>query len=344
MRSSGRFEQFDSQRKEWTERKHRILTHYITVALAKLSRISKQILLVDGFAGANQYSETVQGSTLIMANAAANVKNAEVTVAACEADAQTFSDLNKNLIDHIAAGRVVTFFGRHADHVEELLGMAGTGAAVVFLDPPGSLDSFSISEDLDPWCRRQGPTDVLGLFFPLQVMRAIAGQDFPNKEERLQAVLGDCNLKEATVDQVAEAFSEGIERKKKFYGSYAVFKKEPKALAYVIYGLSDSAHGFALLSDAVARDHSELEVYRNRDETLDLFDEDPAISLKAQLREELTEHAMQMLRDQPSISTKDLARELLASSSSRGRYFGRFTEKQFTQFKREAELRLSAGR
>ena len=60
---------FDGKR-DWSEVKDRVLSHYITAYLKKVQHLRKPILLVDAFAGPGVFDDGKPGSPLLMCNAA----------------------------------------------------------------------------------------------------------------------------------------------------------------------------------------------------------------------------------------------------------------------------------
>ena len=328
---------FEKARKEWTERKHTLIQAYIRVALSKLATKRNPIVLIDGFAGANQYGEEREGSTLIMAIEANRITSTDVTVLACESNAEYFEILQKNLSGFVADGSVKLFPKTHSEALPELMMLSSSKSAVVFLDPDKP-SSFSLTKDLKPWCERNGVTDILGLYFPGAVARMGAAGNQGRSIEIIRENVGGSTEIPQTEEEAISAFSQEVSHWKKFFGIYKMMKVNPKRVAYSIYGFSDHQDGLALLSDNVARD---MEKWSEIVGSGNLFAEDPEFSKKASLRDELIIQAIPIVKNDEKIRSGKLAAQIFKTCSDPSRYFGQFIEKDFTKIRNEALKRLS---
>jgi len=130
-------EHFESERPEWTKRKHGLLERYVRPAAMKMRKMGGTVVLVDGFAGANSYGTELTGSTAIMVRAARAVVRAgsEAVVYACEPDPGRFNALASNLSSDIADGLLRVFNQAHAEALPAILKEIGLKPTIVFLDP-----------------------------------------------------------------------------------------------------------------------------------------------------------------------------------------------------------------
>jgi three-Cys-motif partner protein len=328
---------FERDRKEWTARKHNVLRQYLHVAVAKLARLGKPIALVDGFAGANEYNQERIGSTQLMAAEALLPHPVSVKVLACESKHSTFQQLQENLEPFIQSGAVLALHGSHSEHVPELLRLSEGHSVIVLLDPDRP-SSFNLQSDLLPWAKRAGTTDILGLFFSQNVARIASAGDQGNSRSIIESNLGIEVQDSLTEEEAYNHFQEAACDLKKYFGMYRMRKVKPRSIVYAIYGLSGHPDGLALLSDAVARDY---DGWVRQTNTPDLFADDPAVSEKAVLFEELVQCAMPILEKEDSIRSLKLAGKIFERIEDRSRIFGQFQESNYTLIKREALKRLS---
>lgn len=331
---------FEESRREWTARKHKVVGHFVHVAIAKMKLIGRseslpkgrnKVALVDGYAGENQYGEERIGSTIIMANEAKKAfttHGTEVRIFACEADPVTYASLCENLKEDIDSGLVTVLLGTHADNLPTLVRLVSDWPTVVFLDPHKP-DQMSVERDIAPWTRRKWTTDVLGTFFGGSVARMVGGaRAVGYGEAKLEEILGPGWHEVQGEYEAYDRFKAQISSLSKFSGMYLLRKRNPNRIAYGIFGLSASAHGMALLSDATARDFHELT--RSRGGDASLFDDDPEFSEKAWWDDQLKVALRPLVQKDTSVPGKKLMVKLFEVKAN-ARFFGRFVERHFNQ-------------
>lgn len=67
---ANRSDHFFTSAKSWSRRKHSILAKYLMPFSAKVGSRSKEVFIVDGFAGAAKYGDDYEGSPLLIARVA----------------------------------------------------------------------------------------------------------------------------------------------------------------------------------------------------------------------------------------------------------------------------------
>ncbi|MGV3617850.1 MAG: three-Cys-motif partner protein TcmP [Fimbriimonas sp.] len=265
---------FSGPRPEWTARKHALAGRYFVPAAMKMKTINGSVALIDGFAGPNCYSGEITGSTVIMVEAARKVvaQGARAKVYACEPNEERFQALTRNLKEPIDSGLLDAFNTTHAQAVPQIKREIGDAAALVFLDPQTAAE-MTLAGDIGPWASRRS-TDILGVFMGGDACRVCASLLATNPDSTtMQESLGDAWTSAVTEDAAYQVFMQVLRGRKRFGGLYRLRKQEPKKCAYGIFGLSDSAHGMWLLSEAIAKDWGVLKGYDASRRTPSLFDD-----------------------------------------------------------------------
>lgn len=124
---------FDCKR-AWSERKDHILAYYLQPYLAKVSRLGRPILIVDGFAGPGKFGDGKIGSPLIICSKviAAVKRGANVSVLCIEADPELLEQLRHNLSAFSFARAEGGEFLDHVSHIEH---MARSHTVFLYVDP-----------------------------------------------------------------------------------------------------------------------------------------------------------------------------------------------------------------
>lgn len=121
-----------------------------------------------------------------------------------------------------------------------------------------------------------------------------------------------------------------IRRLKSFAGLYQLRKVDPERYAYGIFGLSDSAHGYWLLSDAVAKDAENLRIADEAKKGAHLFSETEREESAEALLQRLSDLARPVVETEPSLSGEGLAIKMLDRGIAIEKLFGRYQGKDFT--------------
>jgi three-Cys-motif partner protein len=132
---------FFEQRREWSKRKHEVLTGYAAQFARILGRSGRTVYLVDAFAGRGFYgtgTEQEPGSPLLAAQLAEDLASNGRYNLRCinvEADSAAFRDLSDATKPY--ARLVENRQGRFAEHVDQILSDVGSHPTLFFLDPFG---------------------------------------------------------------------------------------------------------------------------------------------------------------------------------------------------------------
>lgn len=330
---------FGAERPEWTARKHALLERYMVPAAMKISSADRfnRVHLVDGYAGPNEYGGKITGSTVIMISAALKAIGAgrRVVVHACEHDPEhpnRFISLERNLREHIESGLLRVYNKTHSEAVPEISAAIGNAPAIVFLDPQTAAQ-MTLDGDIKPWTDRSR-TDILGVFMASQACRISTSAQSSNLESAAASAALGPKWREATSESKAvEVFTDQIRSLKKYAGLYLLRKVEPERYAYGVFGLSDSPHGYWLLSNAVAKDAANLKIADEAKKVRDLFTEVELEESGEILLQRLTDLAGPVVEEDPSLSGEELAIKLLENGIAVQELFGRYQGKDFTAAK-----------
>lgn len=324
---------FEEEPPEWTQRKHSILARYVVAGAMKISFRDPQrrVALVDGFAGPNEYGGKVGGSTVIMIDAAqkAIASGRRVAVHACEVDPQRFDTLRRSLDVHIQSGLLKVYCKTHAEAVPEIIADIQGAPAMVFLDPQTAAQ-LTLRGDLRPWSERSW-TDILGVFMASQACRICASANTSKGESAVaEAFLGPLWREATSEAKSVELFLEQIKPLKKFAGLYMLRKVKPVTNAYGFFGLSDSPHGYWLLSDAVAKDAAKLREADKAKKEASLFDAVEEEESSEALIERLATLASPFVTEDPNLIGDELAIRMFGAGVGVQELFGRYQHTDFT--------------
>jgi three-Cys-motif partner protein len=132
---------FFNSAKSWSRRKHNILSKYLMPFSAKVGSRSKEIFIVDGFAGAAKYDDEYEGSPLLIARVADECAKWQnpvalkvINVEAKPAHYKLLCEATKPWVDR---GVVRNKKGRFGKLVSEIIGDIGEAPAFFFIDPYG---------------------------------------------------------------------------------------------------------------------------------------------------------------------------------------------------------------
>lgn len=325
-------EHFESERPEWTRRKHDLLARYVVPAAMKMRRGPEGVALVDGYAGVNAYGTEATGSTVIMLRAARQVRETGsiAKVFACEPDPKRYELLCSNLASEISEGLLHPYNGEHSTALPTIMRAIGNTPSIVFLDPQ-TVTQMTLVSDILPWVERPR-TDILGVFMATQACRCCA-QYIAGGQQRVvpEAYLGPDWRSGASEDGAVETFLAALGDRKKFKGMYRLRKKEMNRYAYGIFGLSDHVDGYWLLSNAVAKDYGALKDYDyTKEQQENLFAEEERDEEQREAFEMLIEISRETILRHQKLRGAELATHLFSHGIGVQELFGAFEESDFT--------------
>jgi len=291
-------ELFFARKRPWSKRKDRILAYYLEPYLAKVAKLRRPILIVDGFAGPGKFGDGEPGSPLIICAKAktAVARGADVSVWCIEQVDGLYARLKENLSDFSFA---LAFHGQFLEHIPRICGAGETHTLFMYVDP------FAV-EGLD-WpaldavfrhLQQSGASVELLLNFnaPSFVRRGLAtlGRRVPDVDcdvedpeesdarvsdsssaERLSQIVGGAWWKDLLtetsgfpeqVKRVTERLSTQLQERFSEIGYTAIKAKRAHLVPkYYLMFASRHPHGLELMNDAMARSSGTSTFY------LDLF-------------------------------------------------------------------------
>jgi three-Cys-motif partner protein len=135
--------------KPWSQRKHRLLTKYLPPFSAKVARTSpsREIFIIDGFAGAAAYDDGAEGSPILIArfgDVCLGWSN-PVTLKLINVEADKnregiFDSLEQATREWVKLGRIKNIKSDFGRAVPSILSIIGHAPALFFVDPFGPTD------------------------------------------------------------------------------------------------------------------------------------------------------------------------------------------------------------
>lgn len=125
---------FFDKKRPWSKRKDAILSYYLTPYLAKVSRLKRPILLIDGFAGPGRFRDGKAGSPEIICGQAekARRRGAEVAVWCIESERELFDNLSCKIAKFAFAS---ARHGEFNEFTSEIGSLASSNTVFLYLDP-----------------------------------------------------------------------------------------------------------------------------------------------------------------------------------------------------------------
>lgn len=173
---AGKQDSFFTSAKTWSRRKHNILTKYLMPFSAKVGSRAKEVVIVDGFAGAAKYGDEYEGSPLLIARVADECAKWQnpvslriINVEAKRAHYKSLCEVTKPWVER---GIVCNKRGQFGKLVPDIMAEIGDKPAFFFVDPYGpSPLHFSY---LRPILERRQPITEFIINFDADGLRRLA--------------------------------------------------------------------------------------------------------------------------------------------------------------------------
>jgi len=127
-----------SELKEWSVRKHELLTKYLDGFVRILGGATKSLVFyIDGFAGPGLYDDGKEGSPVLAAKYAQSLSGRHYSLYCInvEIDQVLFNNLECNTLPY--GTFIMNRLGAFGDHVDWIINYIGSRPAIFFLDPFG---------------------------------------------------------------------------------------------------------------------------------------------------------------------------------------------------------------
>ncbi|MFG0251685.1 MAG: three-Cys-motif partner protein TcmP [Phycisphaerales bacterium JB038] len=127
-------ESFFESKREWSKRKDAILEYYLTPYLAKVAKLRRPIVIVDGFAGPGVFDDGNDGSPLIIAKALSEARDrgAAVRLLAIESVPSLHERLRANLSSYEFAETRRSHFHEALPEIEQV---SRSSTTFLYVDP-----------------------------------------------------------------------------------------------------------------------------------------------------------------------------------------------------------------
>ena len=136
-------------KRPWSLLKDQVLKDYMTPYLAKVAKLSRPILLIDGFAGPGEFEDETLGSPLIMCGAAEQYAPRRYHAVFVNRNPTFHRQLSEALQRRGWLGAAEPVLGDATDMLRQLPADLGTHTTFIYLDPFGLRGcEFSLLEPL----------------------------------------------------------------------------------------------------------------------------------------------------------------------------------------------------
>lgn len=301
----GAKDRFWASQKDWSRRKHLVLSYYLKPAAPKLRHISPdgRVIILDGYAGRGIYDDQAAGSPIYTGNLTEECRQwtnpVNLLVRNVEADIANFRELEKQTQKWVNLDYVTNYNSTYQEALPVILKEAGKAPLFAFLDP-FSPKQLSLN-DLAPLLNRKAITELLIVFFTPAVYRQIrallptarTSQSLREKlEASLDAVFGSriwsdlLSNPDVSQQNVINSFLTAIAqrtrigtRSKVYLCTKAIQANIDRDLKYHIIFVTTHPDGVSLMNDAFVKETVDLRLRTEQENKqadtgqLDLFQE-----------------------------------------------------------------------
>jgi three-Cys-motif partner protein len=259
--------------KDWSKRKHLIVSYYLKPATAKLRAASPdgRVIILDGFAGKGQYDDEWPGSPILMGRLADQCHSwsnpIDLRIFNIETGKENFRELERHTAPWVERGVIQNLEGTFQRWLPFVLKETARSPLFAFLDPFRPTDLL-FSHFL-PLLKRQAITELCFVFHTPLVARWIysirpdartSEQTKQSSRASLNEVFGSNRWEtllagsELDADAVVGCFGEELLaqslRVRTFVGAHPIRERYGGALKYHIVFLTRNPHGVRLMNDA----------------------------------------------------------------------------------------------
>ena len=330
--------EFFGHLRPWSRRKHRLLGKYILPFSAKVATVSasREIFIVDGFAGAARYEDGSDGSPVLIAKFSDECRQwrrpALLRLINVEPDTQKsgiFLSLEEATEQWVQSGAVVNLNLAFRDALPEIIRMIGKNPALFFIDPFGP--TYLHFDDLLPILNRTQSATELIINFDQDGLRRIMNTTRSEKmhpkaawtnEQNVSKVLGSDKWKALTGNKLSSVEEEQF-LLREYMSNLTKFGYEvvaypiresltAKPKYYFVY-CTRHADGIELMYDFI-REEEDLLYGDHVTDRLPLFGDEASLGNAVESRcRELRGEIEAMIATQKSFSRGELRRALLRS-------------------------------
>jgi len=193
--------EFFESLKPWSERKHRLLRKYLQPFSAKVARTtpSREISIVDGFAGSAIYADGSEGSPVLIAKFgdiclgwSEPVTLKLVNIEADKDNEGIFDSLQQATRQWVDLGRILNIKGEFGEAVPRILEIVDGNPTLFFIDPFGPTDLRF--DDLKPILSRRLAVTELIINFDQDGLRRIVDAALSKNTDSKTAATNTANI------------------------------------------------------------------------------------------------------------------------------------------------------
>lgn len=352
---------FFEKLKPWSQRKHRLLSKYLPPFSAKVAKTSRtrEIFIIDGFAGAAAYDDGAEGSPILIARFgdvclgwSNPVTLRLINVEADKNKEGIFDSLERATEEWVKLGRIKNIKSAFGAAVPSILSFIRTAPALFFIDPFGPTDIRF--DDLKAILLRRPAVTELIINFDQDGLRRIVDAALSTKTNPKAAETNAANISAIVGSDSWRNKIEGVglssaEAEKILLHEYMT-NLSAFGFAVVAYPVREELRskpkyhfvyctrhldGVCLMNDFI-REEEDMLYGDHVEGELPLFAEEASLANAVQKRrEELTTVIEEYLQDRKEITRGGLKVDLVQTN------FGRFQTKDYNKVVQEF---LSAGR
>ena len=313
--------EFFKEKRPWSKIKDKVIGDYLVPYLWKVSKLRRQVIIVDAFAGQGAFENGTGGSPLIICETAEKHIPDQYLAIFVNRDRTSHQKLETALRGYVDGEKALVIYGNAQDLLEELSNVVGDATLLIYLDPFGLRGcEFEL---LEPYLGREtrfSTEVIINISMPtihrLSTFRAISEGRITSTtkklNQRLSQVLGGDYWQEimwgtlppAKKEQkVVEKYVGLLKKYLPYAGSCPVREKRSKRIKYYIIFCSRHKDALLLMNDIMCKAYFKTMHEIEYEGTL--F-EGMLDWKEMQQRGDIKEEIRQGIRSKPGITRKDL--------------------------------------
>ena len=342
---------WDTQ-KDWSRRKHLILTYYLPSAVAKLRAVSptREVVVLDAFAGRGTYKDGNPASPVLIGQMIDRMEEewkdpVRLQVFNIEPDQETFEELEASTEKWSKTGQVYNLKGKFQEKQTQLLKQIEGLPMVAFLDP--FAPSHLLFKDIEPLIRRNAPTDILIVFHSQNVMRVFEASHSDSRTQentkesnrkRLSEILGGDQWQDLppdskdTVQSLLNIYLQNIRATMSSRNRYAyateIYTRHEVGLKYHVIFVTRHEEGLKSMNDAFCKQREDI--YKQTGGVGGLFADETTLPNEMNTEDRADFLLSQMSAARNQVPSKEWRRKELMMESIK-KSFGQFLEKEHRQ-------------
>jgi len=129
--------EFFKGKRPWSKIKDKVIGDYLVPYLRKVSKLKRQIIIIDAFAGQGIFEDGTKGSPLIICDTAERQVPGQYLAIFVNKDRNSHEKLKEGLKEYVQKKKALAILGNAADLLKELSKIIGNATLLIYLDPFG---------------------------------------------------------------------------------------------------------------------------------------------------------------------------------------------------------------